>query len=83
MGTPQGGTISPMLSNMVLDELADKVKNSVKHLYRRRPTQWSPQVNVIRFADDVLITSASKEVLKDIVMKVVAEFIGERGLELN
>lgn len=82
-GTPQGGTISPLLSNMVLDGLTEKVKSSVEHLKRRRPKHWSPQVNVIRFADDVLITGASQKVLRQIVKPVVIEFLNERGLKLN
>lgn len=47
LGIPQGSAISPLLSNIVLDGLAEEVKDCVKHLKRRRPTHWSPQVNVI------------------------------------
>lgn len=82
-GTPQGGTISPIVSNMVLNGLEDMAKQSVKHLKRRRPTCWSPQVNIVRFADDILITGASQKVLRQIVKPTVIAFLSERGLKLN
>ena len=41
------------------------------------------KVNVVSYADDFVITGASKEVLENKVMPVVASFLKERGLELS
>jgi RNA-directed DNA polymerase len=51
MGTPQGGCISPLLANLVLDGLEPMLKESVIKLKRRatrKRSAWSPQVNVVR-----------------------------------
>jgi len=43
----------------------------------------SPKVNLARYADDFIITGASKELLENEVKPVVEHFLGERGLELS
>ena len=47
---------------------------------RRRKGQ---KVNVVKYADDFIITGASKEVLEEKVKPAVAAFLRERGLELS
>lgn len=42
-----------------------------------------PKVNVIRYADDFLITAHRREILEDIVIPAVATFLQERGLRLS
>ena len=76
-GTPQGGVISPLLSNIALNGIE-------KHIKKANPLikGISPGVNVIRYADDMIITGKSKEiVLKN--KEILKEFLKERGLELN
>ncbi|MBB72701.1 MAG: group II intron reverse transcriptase/maturase [Legionellales bacterium] len=73
-GTPQGGIISPTLANMALDGL-EAVANAVRPRGHR--------INVVRYADDFIITGISKEVLEDEVKPVVEEFLMERGLTLS
>jgi RNA-directed DNA polymerase len=73
-GTPQGGIISPIFSNMVLDGLEDAVYNAVPRRSR---------VNFIRYADDFIITGKSKRILEENIKPVVEEFLRERGLELS
>lgn len=73
-GTPQGGICSPTLMNMTLDGLEDL-------LNRRFPR--GHKVNFIRYADDFVITGASKELLENEVRPVVEQFLRERGLELS
>jgi len=76
-GTPQGGTISPILANMTLDgleklflaEYPKKKKNSTK-------------VNFIRYCDDFIVTANSEETAREIKDKT-AVFLKERGLELS
>jgi RNA-directed DNA polymerase len=73
-GTPQGGIISPVLANMTLDGLETAVRNAVP----RRT-----KVNVIRYADDFVITGGSQELLRDKVLPAVAAFLRGRGLSLS
>lgn len=84
-GVPQGGPISPVLANMVLDGLENHILTVVKHLRRKskKTGQWSPKVNVIRYADDFVITAATKRLLENLIRPKVTEFLAIRGLELN
>jgi len=84
-GTPQGGVISPVLANLALDGLAARLRD-------RFPRQkWvagrgcvSPyQVNLIRYADDFIITGSSRELLEREVRPLVEAFLRERGLALS
>lgn len=78
-GTPQGGIISPVLANMALDGL-DKV---LRERFPKPKSGYNAKVNLIRYADDFIITGASHEVLEDEVKPVVEAFLRERGLELS
>ncbi|MFZ5451281.1 MAG: group II intron reverse transcriptase/maturase [Thermodesulfobacteriota bacterium] len=71
-GTPQGGIISPTLSNMTLDGLEKELKT-----FRGR------KVNFIRYADDFIVTGSSKELLEQDVKPVISRFLKERGLTLS
>jgi RNA-directed DNA polymerase len=73
-GTPQGGVISPTLSNMTLDGLERAVRDAVPRRSR---------VNFVRYADDFVITGKSKRILVEQVAPVVRTFLAERGLELS
>jgi len=78
-GTPQGGIASPVLANMTLDGLE-------KFLQERLPKQWKGRrikVNLVRFADDFIITGHSKVFLLMVVKPLVEAFFSERGLELS
>lgn len=73
-GVPQGGVISPSLLVIALSGLEAAIKQVVSD---------KDKVNVISFADDFVVTGASKEVLEQKVMPVVVSFLKERGLELS
>ena len=73
-GTPQGGIISPTLANMTLDGLEEAVKSAVPRRHK---------VNVIRYADDFIITGKSKELLEQTVMPAIESFLLKRGLALS
>ena len=82
-GTPQGGIISPTLANMTLDGLE---KLLAKHFPRQKWKDgkiWSPKVNLVRYADDFIITGGSKELLENEVRPLVERFLQERGLALS
>jgi len=74
-GTPQGGIISPTLSNMALDGLEAVVRASVPRTHAR--------VNFIRYADDFIVTGISRTMLEHNVRPAIEAFLTERGLELS
>jgi RNA-directed DNA polymerase len=79
-GTPQGGVISPVLANMTLDGLERELANRFKRTERMQRVH---QVNMVRYADDFIITAKSKELLEDEVKPLVEKFLMTRGLELS
>jgi RNA-directed DNA polymerase len=73
-GTPQGGIISPTLANMALDGIESMLKAGFGRKYK---------IHFVRYADDFIITGATKHVLEDKVKPMVIEFLKTRGLELS
>jgi len=90
-GTPQGGIISPVLANMALDGLESllnsryKLRRRVKGVWQwvTPPNKQNRRVNLIRYADDFVITGDSKELLEDEVKPLVQSFLTQRGLMLS
>jgi len=82
-GTPQGGIASPVLANMALDGLEALLAEKFPKRKGRYSTYNAPKVNLIRYADDFIITGRSKELLENEVKPVVEAFLRERGLELS
>jgi len=83
-GTPQGGIISPALANCALDGLERLLQ--VKFPARKRLKSFGgekPCVHLVRYADDFVITSKSKELLEGEIKPLVEQFLQERGLELS
>ena len=80
-GTMQGGIISPTLANMTLDGLSELLATKNKRV-NRKYEKYSPMVNMVRYADDFIITGRTKETLEDIKPMLIA-FLSERGLELS
>ncbi|MEO8924180.1 MAG: group II intron reverse transcriptase/maturase [Caldimonas sp.] len=78
-GTPQGGVISPVIANMALDGLENAVRASAGSDRARRQSK----INVIRYADDFVVTCASKDVLESQVLPAIRRFLADRGLELS
>ena len=77
-GTPQGGIISPVAANMTLDGLEAMLAEKFP---KARTTGL--KMNMVRYADDFIITGHSKEWLEQEVKPVVVEFLAERGLGLS
>jgi RNA-directed DNA polymerase len=75
-GTPQGGIISPVLANLTLDGLE-------KLLSQHFPKHRGQKVNLVRYADDFVITGATPEVLSNEVRPLVERFLAARGLRLS
>ena len=79
-GTPQGGICSPALANMTLDGLERKLRERYP---KASALSRKVKVNLVRYADDFIITGSSKELLEEEVKPLVESFLKERGLELS
>ncbi|MFM0754520.1 group II intron reverse transcriptase/maturase [Paraburkholderia strydomiana] len=81
-GTPQGGIISPTLANVTLNGLEREL---VAHLGAKFGIVKAKKlkVNVVRYADDFVITGDSKEILESVVRPWVEAFLEVRGLQLS
>ena len=77
-GTPQGGIISPVAANMTLDGLESMLTEKFPNAKRT-----GRKMNMVRYADDFIITGNSKEWLEHEVKPAVVEFLAERGLVLS
>lgn len=82
-GTPQGGICSPVIANMVLDGLEARLRETFPTNAKRGGKFYSAKVNLIRYADDFVVTGRSKEQLDTEVKPLVEQFMKERGLELS
>lgn len=80
-GTPQGGIISPVLANMALDGLGKIL--SEKYPMKISSRKPAHKVNLIRYADDFVITGRTKELLETEIKLLVEAFLYERGLSLS
>jgi RNA-directed DNA polymerase len=79
-GTPQGGIISPVLANWALDGLQQRLQ---ERFMRTDSQRRRNKVDLVRYADDFIITSTSQLLLQYEVQPLVAHFLSERGLELS
>jgi RNA-directed DNA polymerase len=80
-GTPQGGPISPALCNMVLDGLEKEFVAAFSPKTSQKTGK--AKVNLIRSADDFIVTGSSKELLEKQCVPLIEEFLRPRGLELS
>jgi len=81
-GTPQGGIISPTLANLTLDGLETLLQQRFP-VKRVNGVMFNPKINLIRYADDFVITGATKDVLENEVKPLVEQFLRDRGLQLS
>ncbi len=79
-GVPQGGIISPIISNLTLDALETRLEEVIP---KRSQRGRRAKVNIVRYADDFVVTGSSKEVLTQTVLPVVETCLAERGLRLS
>ena len=75
-GTPQGGIISPTLMNLTLDGLE-------KEVIKKFPKWKGQKVNFVRYADDFVITAASRKIIEIEIKPLVIGFLEKRGLILS
>ncbi len=80
-GTPQGGIASPVLANMALDGLETWLHTHYPKYTTRRGRE--AKLNLVRYADDFIISGSSKALLENEIKPLVEQFLHERGLQLS
>ena len=88
-GTPQGGTISPLLANIALHGMESIIKNEVGKLDIKDDNnnkislcKRKQSVSIIRYADDFLILHKDLCVIQR-CQEVVQKWLKDMGLELK
>ncbi|CBJ49962.1 group II intron reverse transcriptase/maturase [Ralstonia solanacearum] len=81
-GTPQGGIISPTLANVALNGLENQLFAHLRAKLGAVKTK-KLKVNVVRYADDFVITGSTPELLEDEIKPWVERFLAVRGLSLS
>lgn len=76
-GVPQGGVISPLISNWVLDGMELVVQEAAKK------NKVKGRVFFVRYADDFVVFANEEDTLKKIVRPAIEDFLRPRGLELS
>ncbi len=88
-GTPQGGVISPLLANIALHGLEERIKQEFPRMsstmrdtwFHKKGTTFYPP-NVIRYADDFVILHEDKTVVQR-CREITSEWLSGIGLELK
>lgn len=94
-GTPQGGIISPALGNFILNGLEKVVKEAIYPLTKSKGQRMqiklkdgsfrriSISTECVRFANDFIVITRSKNILSKYIIPKIEEFLKVRGLWLN
>lgn len=88
MGTPQGGTISPLLANIALHGMEEMLKQYIETIPLRSggrvisKQQRRLTLGVIRYADDLVVIHPELEVVQN-CQKILSNWLAEMGLELK
>jgi RNA-directed DNA polymerase len=84
-GTPQGGVISPLLANIALHGMENRIKQYAATLpcrpgYGKKVNQMS--LSLIRYADDFVILHEDLAVIQK-CQQIIADWLSDIGLELK
>lgn len=69
IGTPQGGNLSPLLSNIMLNELDKELESQGQRF--------------VRYADDVVIVLKSEAATKKVMYSIISWIERKLGLKVN
>jgi RNA-directed DNA polymerase len=96
-GTPQGGVLSPLLANIALHGLENRLKEWLWNEKKYRIPRWNAtdkrmgtekkertisSITVVRYADDLLVIHKDKEIIEE-AKAVVEEFLKPIGLQIK
>lgn len=88
-GTPQGGVISPLLANIALHGLENRINQAFPTMVKQSRETWfhkkgetfrSP--NIIRYADDFVILHENLTVVQE-CQKIISHWLEDMNLELK
>ncbi|MDD1427221.1 group II intron reverse transcriptase/maturase [Dolichospermum sp. ST_sed9] len=80
-GTPQGGVISPLLANIALHGLENRIKKYAEILPGNKQDNLT-NLNLIRYADDFVVLHKDKAVVQR-CREIISEWLADIGLELK
>jgi RNA-directed DNA polymerase len=80
-GTPQGGVISPLLANIALHGMEERVKQYAETLKGKKRDNRNA-LSLIRYADDFVIIHEDLNVVKK-CQEIIADWLSNMGLELK
>jgi RNA-directed DNA polymerase len=80
-GTPQGGVISPLLANIALHGMENRVKQYAETLKGSKRDNRNA-LGLIRYADDFVIIHEDLNVVKK-SQEIITEWLSDLGLELK
>jgi len=80
-GTPQGGVISPLLANIALHGMEERVKQFAETLKGQKRSNREA-LSLIRYADDFVIIHKDLNVVKK-CQEIIANWLSDMGLELK
>jgi len=80
-GTPQGGIISPLLANIALHGMEERVMQYAETLKGGKRNNRQA-LNLIRYADDFVIIHEDLNVVKK-CQEIIADWLSDMGLELK
>jgi RNA-directed DNA polymerase len=80
-GTPQGGVISPLLANIALHGMEERVKQYARTL-KGNKSKNEQALTLIRYADDFVILHEDLKVIKE-CQEILKQWLAEMGLELK
>ena len=89
-GTPQGGVISPLLSNIALDGIEKRIGDwaETQRLFRPngklvdKKKDRRKSIIFVRYADDFVVMNHNLSVIQK-CKEIISEFLAERGFELS
>ena len=83
-GTPQGGVISPLLANIALHGMEERIKQFAETLKGNRGCKRNNRdaLSLIRYADDFVIIHEDFNVVMK-CKEIIAEWLSNMGLELK
>jgi len=81
-GTPQGGVLSPLLANVALHGLEEKIRNAFPKTktVNGKVVEWTP--TVVRYADDFVVCHRDLGVIQR-CQELIREWLAGMGLELK
>ena len=80
-GTPQGGVISPLLANIALHGMEERIKQYADTLKGQKRVNRTA-LSLIRYADDFVIIHEDLYIVKR-CKEIIAEWLCDMGLELK